>query len=339
VIADADPGGYHAPMPHARALVVTAPDTYEIKPLTLRAPREREVLIEVSHTCISPGTEGRVAAGRQPGMNLPLVPGYALVGRVTEVGPGCTTPIGAVVFAGGSQDTGSYGRGWGGHISHAICAEGDLHRVPEGLDPQVAVLCKMCAIPWHGCWLAHPRPGERCVVIGLGPIGLLSALFFRHAGAQVLAVDTNAARVARAASFGLCAEVGLDAAKQRFPEGADVVVDATGVPAVLTQAARLLRMPAWHDRHSPRPRLVVQGSYSADIVCDYTEAFMREATILVPRDCVHTEYDEMLALLRRGDLPLARIISEVRRPEDAPAVYAELKRPGSDWITAVFAWA
>lgn len=88
--------------------------------------------------------------------------------------------------------------------------------------------------------------GARVAVIGLGGIGLSAVQAARIAGAStVVAVDLVAAKLAWAGPLGathLVDASGTDPveAVRSLTEGVDLAVEATGVPAVVTQAVRML---------------------------------------------------------------------------------------------------
>lgn len=64
------------------ALLVSAPDTVSLGSVEVPDPGEGEVLIEVACSCVSPGTELRALAGRQPGSEKPRsFPATPLRGR------------------------------------------------------------------------------------------------------------------------------------------------------------------------------------------------------------------------------------------------------------------
>jgi L-iditol 2-dehydrogenase len=130
-----------------------------------------------------------------------------------------------------------------------------VFRVPDQLPTEVAVLTELFAVT-HSLDLAarmpRPggyRPGDTVVVMGVGPVGLVHAAKAALTGAgQVIGVDRYAARLDIAAELGAtdCIVATDDddtAAKVRVlaPDGADVVVDATGHPASFGPALALLR--------------------------------------------------------------------------------------------------
>jgi 3-hydroxyethyl bacteriochlorophyllide a dehydrogenase len=326
----------------ARAIFFTGVNQVAVDTITIPDPGPGEVLIEAAYTCISPGTELRCLAGQQPNAAAwPFVPGYALAGRVIARGAGATLAVGAPVFCGGARGT-DRNLMWGGHVSHATRHESEVFLVPEGVNLLDAVITKLAAITYHGVRLTRPLPHEKVAVVGLGPIGQLSARLHAIAGAHVLGIDLSPERVALAQQAGVDAIVPqgslADAARQIFPEGADIVVDATGAPAVLPQALKIARDLDWTDTVAPGARFVVQGSYPGDFALPYQEAFQKEVTVLIPRDTQPRDLRAALDLMRRGKLHARDLISDVRPPERAAEAYAELQAAKGGMMTVAFGW-
>ena len=92
---------------------------------------------------------------------------------------------------------------------------------------------------------AHIRPGDRIVVLGPGPIGILCGAIARLCGAEVAVVGLGkrSARLDVASQYGCEPIVGdaTDWAREVDGLGADGVVDATGVSAALSTALDLVR--------------------------------------------------------------------------------------------------
>jgi len=167
-------------------------------------------------------------------------------------------------------------------------------------------------------------------------------LCFRTAGTRLVAVDRSAARVARAQALGIGAVVLATSLRETIlpfqPEGADVVVDATGHAPVLTDAVGLARALPWGDENSAGARLVIQGSYPEGVAIPYAEVFARELQLIVLRECTVGDIHALLDLVTRGLLLLAQVVSDVASPEDAASVYAELRTVDTSWVTAAFCW-
>jgi 3-hydroxyethyl bacteriochlorophyllide a dehydrogenase len=302
--------------------------------VTVPEPGPGEILIEAAFTAVSPGTEKRCLAGMQVGAPpFPFVPGYSLVGRVLRSGSGTTLAPGTPVLCAGTSRVAGASRLWGGHIAHAVRAESEVHVLPEGLALDAAPLARLAAIPYHGLRLARPRPHERVAVVGLGLIGLLAARLYATAGCRVVGIDPQESRRALLSD----AVATIDEAKECLMDGADIVVDATGVPSVLPQSITLARDLPWGDHNEEGARIVLQGSYPEAFSLPYDGIFTKEATLLVPRDNQSRDVRSTVDLFFRKQLVLSDLATTFPA-EDAPSAYARLTAPASDLLTAVFKW-
>ena len=329
----------------ARAIVFTGVGRVALQAVEIPPPGDGEVLVEALYTLVSPGTELRCLAGQQQGLAFPFIAGYSLVGRVTARGPGATLPRGTLVYCNGTARAAGLPLGWGGHASHAVQPESNVYPVPEGVDPLWAVAAHVAGIAYRGVRLGRPQAHETVAVIGLGTIGALAARLHALSGARVVAADLSPHRVALAQQAGIEAFVPLGDLGQAFrepqhgrvPGGADLVVDATGHPAVLRQAIEVARDKPWDDSAEPGPRLVVQGSYPGDFQVPYDAAFRRELSFSLPRDTQPRDVRAVLDLMARGKLRLDGF-AQTRRPGDAVQVYADLANPATKLLTVAFQW-
>lgn len=155
-----------------------------------------------------------------------------------------------------------------------------LHRVPDGLAMEQAALTEPCCVAYNAVINnAKVRPGDRVVVLGPGPIGILCAAMARLAGAQVALVglERDRARLEVAKAYG-CEVIIGDAsawAKARDGLGVDGVIDAAGASAALRIAMELVRPNGWISKvgWGPQPlgfsldplvqkNITLQGSFS-----------------------------------------------------------------------------
>lgn len=141
----------------------------------------------------------------------------------------------------------------GGFAERLTWPLGKLYRVPEGVSVSLAALAEPVSIALQAVCRGRPVAGERAVVLGCGPIGLFAVRRLRDLGVDVLAVDTQASRTARAEQFGAGRALLLDPAGS-FPDpgqaallaewtdgdGPSLVIEATGMPASLDNALRLV---------------------------------------------------------------------------------------------------
>ena len=155
-----------------------------------------------------------------------------------------------------------------------------LHRVPTGLAIEQAALTEPCCVAYNAVIQnAKIQPGDRVIVLGPGPIGILCAAMARLAGAEVALVglDRDRPRLEVAKAYG-CEVIVGDAsewARARDGLGVDGVVDAAGASAALKTALELVRPAGWISKvgWGPQPlgfsldplvqkNITLQGSFS-----------------------------------------------------------------------------
>ena len=131
-----------------------------------------------------------------------------------------------------------------------------IFRVPDELPLEVAVLTELFAVTHSLETVARlPRPagfspGDTVAVLGVGPVGIVHAAKAALMGAgRVIAVDRHAFRLELAAELGAtdCIVAGDDGAetaaqiRELSGGGADVVVDASGLPETFLPSVESLR--------------------------------------------------------------------------------------------------
>jgi L-iditol 2-dehydrogenase len=121
--------------------------------------------------------------------------------------------------------------------------------VPDGMTAAQAAMVEPLAVAVHAVELAHVRPGDDAVVLGLGPIGLLTARVAKLSGVRrIYGVDLLEYRVKVSNRFGV--DAAIDASKQDTVEavmaltggrGADIAFDcarSTETPGVACHVLR-----------------------------------------------------------------------------------------------------
>jgi 2-desacetyl-2-hydroxyethyl bacteriochlorophyllide A dehydrogenase len=114
----------------------------------------------------------------------------------------------------------------------------------EGFDQRVATLFPLVETALQVSLDAGPRTEEPVVVLGLGPVGVLTAALLGRLGAEVTGVDLRGDRRATAARFGLRAvdasQISHDVGVWTSGAGVPLVVEASGAPGALALALELL---------------------------------------------------------------------------------------------------
>jgi len=125
-----------------------------------------------------------------------------------------------------------------------------LHHLPDNLPFEKAGLTEPCCVAYNAVAVnSSVKPGDRIVVLGPGPIGLLCAAMARLQGAEVAVVglERDRTRLQVGEQFGCTAVVdNLDSwVKQGDGLGVDGVIDAAGISATLKTAIDIVRPNGW----------------------------------------------------------------------------------------------
>ena len=155
-----------------------------------------------------------------------------------------------------------------------------LSRIPSTLDDITAALLEPTNCAYHIAMRANLKPGDNVVVFGLGAMGIIAAIILKRLGAgAIVCVGRRPARQEKARRTGIFdAVVGNDEAgmaKMRDicgEPGADIAIEATGTPVVLSDAIQAVR---------PGGRVVVGSVYSGTIPAfDPLPIFRKELTLI-----------------------------------------------------------
>jgi len=248
-------------------------------------PREGHVLVEVTHSLISSGTEramvvlggksllGKARArpdlarrtvevARSEGIGVAISKVRSRLDRYAELGYSCA---GRVVDSGGARhvsvggEVACVGAGYASHAGVVSVPANLAVAVPTPVDPADAAFAAPAAIALHALRLAAVEPGATVAVIGLGLIGQLAGRLAAASGAIAVGTDPSSVRrelFGRAAARGAgLEELVADASRRR---GADAVVicatDPSGETATL--AAEVAR---------DRARVVVVGDVGLEL--------------------------------------------------------------------------
>ncbi|MFK7778786.1 MAG: zinc-binding dehydrogenase, partial [Gimesia sp.] len=156
-----------------------------------------------------------------------------------------------------------------------------LHHVPDKLPFEKAALTEPCCVAFNAVVMnGDIQPGDRIVVFGPGPIGLLCAAMARLQGAEVAVVglERDKERLEIAERFYGCQPIidGLDDwSYETDGMGVNGVVDAAGVSVTLKKSLEIVRPGGWISKvgWGPQPlgfsldplvqkNLRLQGSFS-----------------------------------------------------------------------------
>jgi 2-desacetyl-2-hydroxyethyl bacteriochlorophyllide A dehydrogenase len=227
----------------ARAVVFVAPRQVELREVEVEEPAADSILVTTECSGISGGTELLAYRGEvDPDLALDDTLG-ALAGTFTYPFRYGYSAVGRVERAAGDLREGELVFAFHPHQDRFVVAADQAVPV-QGLDPGAATVYPLVETALQVSLDAAPRLGELVVVTGLGAVGILTAALLARTGAEVIGCEPLPARRRAAAAFGVhsvpperLAEV---VAERSGGRGADLVVEASGLPEVLGQALKLL---------------------------------------------------------------------------------------------------
>lgn len=188
------------------------------------------------------------------------------------------------------------------------------------LEPALTALIEPVSIAVRTVVRGRVARGERVVVLGAGPIGQATALAATDRGAAVLLVDTLESRLAHGAALGadvlqVSPEDDLAAAAREWcgPEGPEVVVEATGVPALVQPAVELVAQAG---------RVLVVGLSSERAPLQVGHLPFKEIDLLGVSCCGADEFATAVDLVRRRGRAVAGLVTHEFGLEQAPEAMA-----------------
>jgi (R,R)-butanediol dehydrogenase / meso-butanediol dehydrogenase / diacetyl reductase len=132
----------------------------------------------------------------------------------------------------------------GAYAESVVVGQERLFRLPDSVGDADGAMVEPLAVAVHGVRLAQVSPADTCVVMGAGPVGILTACVLRAAKVEPVAVvDPTDARRRLAAALGFPVAETIDGpgGAALLTDGADVVFDCTGHPSAIESAMPVLR--------------------------------------------------------------------------------------------------
>lgn len=274
------------------------------------------MVIRVTHSWISNGTEGSFVRGERIAGDTPIsesdpspfphVPGYQKVGVVEEVGSEVSdVQVGETVFATVSQVSGMF-YSFGGHVSPAVTHRSQVWKLPSTVDPVAVSGLVLTQVGYNVGVRPALEEGESAVVLGDGMVGHWSAQTLKHRGARVMLLGRHDERLARFETstedriVNVAKDDPLTAIRAWAPEGIQVVADTVGSIDSVESLYPVMR----HNSH-----IVSAGFYGPKGFIDLQKMRAREITLHTPAGWTQERMDATLKLVEEGALKTKHLIT------------------------------
>jgi alcohol dehydrogenase len=194
-------------------------------------------------------------------------------------------------------------------------------------------LVETLAIGCHAVNRPALARGENCLVIGAGPIGLSTIVFARLAGARVIVLDMNAARL------DFCKQVmgvdetivlseNVEQCLGRVTDGnlPDVVIDATGSNVSMSNAFGYV---------APTGRLVYVGITTKEVTFKHPTFHKPEGTLMCSRNALPADFTRIIRLIETGEIDTRPWITHRSTFDTLIADFPSYTRPETNVIKAM----
>lgn len=333
----------------AQRLILSPGPLVDIEEFEVPSPGPGQILVRVTTTCVSSGSEMNFFRINPPGSPpIRRTTGYMAVGRVVEVGPDVQeyTPGDLVLTRG------KHGNYW---LVDLNDPDPDpivryIQKLDGAIPEEQAGFTILADIALQGVRRATLQIDESVAVFGAGMVGQLIMQFARLSGAYpIIAVDLFDSRLEQARISGAThlvnAKTGNAVAAVRditAGAGAETVFHATPIANILQTTM---------EAAANRGKVILAGSAPgiAEIGLQ-VELLRHELTIIGAYETKLTQPHPYwpwnlyrnrracLRLLKSGELRLDHLISHVVPYTRAQEMYAMMARGGDDWLGIAFKW-
>jgi len=300
-----------------------------------------EVVVRILR-CAVCGTDKRIYLHGQKNVVPPAVTGHEIVAIVHEIGAGVSgvelgkkvvvaTPVGCgkciycereqynlceSFTALGYDHQGGFAEYM--KVPAAAVAQGSIIEIPDDLDPDHAALIEPLSCVLNGQEYVNAQPGDRGLVFGAGPIGLMHAAALKANGCEpVLVADISAERLEYVTDFGIGIPVNTsegDVIETVLAAGGgekfDVIICACSVKAIQDIALKLARKKARVSFFAGIPK------DDPILPIDTNHLHYNEISVFGAFASNLRHYREAAEMVARGDLPAGKFVTHKFKLDD-----------------------
>ncbi len=213
----------------------------------------------------------------------------------------------------------------GAYAGQVVVDERMLFSLPDSVDDRAGTLVEPLAVAIRAVDLADVKPDEPVLVLGAGPIGLLTALVLRHRGFRDAVVcSRNPARGQRAAALGL-STISIE---EVLHVGPACVFECAGTPAAAQLAVQALR---------PLGRLLLVGLALEPLDLAAPPIVLKELSIRGVIAYRRSQFQAAIDMLAAGAIPIDQLITEVVPLAEAEEAFQALSTRGNDKVKILLA--
>jgi alcohol dehydrogenase/L-iditol 2-dehydrogenase len=328
------------------------PLSVELREVPVPEIGDRDVLLKVGAVSVCGSDLHQWRGSHGWPVNYPCILGHEFCGTVAEAGgrverfkPGDrvvsetaaiideTSPLSRCGLYNLDPSRRGFGYGVNGAMAEYVrVPERCLHRIPDTLAFEKAALTEPCCVAYNAvCMNGRVRPGDKVLVLGPGPIGLLCAMMAKLSGAGTLIVaglpsDRKRLETARAIGADAVLEGGVPEFIASLGDGlgVDVAVDAAGVSATLQMAMQAVR---------PAGQIIKVGWGPQPMQFSLDPLVQKNATITGSFSHNWPVWERVISMIVSGQINLDPIISRVAPLREWHDCFEKMER--GEYVKAV----
>lgn len=331
-----------------KALVYTAPSRVEVRDVPAPQPRENAAKVRMRY-CGVCGTDIAIHAGKHPRAKAPLVIGHEFVGVIEEMRGGtrgfkpgdrvvaypllscgvclpCRTGSPHVCeklrLIGIDRD--------GGMADYAWVEEDALVKVDDTLSDRIAALVEPLAVVVRSLHQARFQMRDSTVIVGAGPIGMLTAIALKHSGASRIVIsDVDEARL------NMCQALGYETVNGRNDglsnyiaettrgEGVDVVFECSGAESAALEMTKVARVGG---------TVCMTGIHKASHPVDLRELNFKEQILVGSRVYTKREFEQTVPYAAQIRDDLEAVVTQVVPLSRSEGIFDMIADPSIDTV-------
>ena len=322
--------------------VMTAPGEIAFEEVETPEPQQGEVLVQMMRIGVC-GSDIHVYHGMHPFTSYPVVQGHEVSGRIVKVGDGVQglmegdkITIQPQVVCGqclqcksgnyhicddlkvmGFQTTGT------ASDYFAVSAERVL-KLPDTMGWEQGAMVEPVAVGVHALKRGGDVQGKKVIVLGAGPIGILTAQVAKGMGAaQVMITDFSDYRLSVAAECGIdfCVNTGSQDLSEEIvkafgPDKADLILECVGANTTIDQAIENARKGT---------TIVIVGVAGEKVSVDFGLVQDRELSLVGTLMYQRSDYVEAINLIGAGGVKLDPLVSDFFEFTDYGKAYVHIE--------------
>ncbi|HYF47958.1 MAG TPA: alcohol dehydrogenase catalytic domain-containing protein [Planctomycetota bacterium] len=332
-----------------KALVLTAPRKLNLETVPDPTPQAHQAVVQVEFAGIC-GTDVEIYINdlmhyKRGYAKLPIIPGHEWTGTVVAVGGDVKNVkagdrVSAEVAIGcgvcrwcraGHRNVCPNTREIGiinhdGGFAQFACVPAANLRPTQSMEFRDSALAEPAAVVVNACRQGQVTYPDRVLIVGAGPIGLLSLQAARALGAEYVAVmDKNAERLALAKQLGADEILNAkDVSPETLPERCRALTAGEGFDVVLECAGAGGIMQALIESLARRGRFVIVGCYNDQRPAINPDVIINTERMLVGAVGAGNSFDDAIRLLREGKIKAPPLVTHTYALSEAPQLFANL---------------